>query len=305
MAKQKDRWQSGLEKTRKSTFGRLASLLGLSEIKGDAWDTLEEVLIQADIGAVVSMGIVSELKELSKSQGWTKMEELKSSLRQVLRARLTHPPALALNPEGPTVILVVGVNGAGKTTTIAKLGSLFSSQGRSVLFAAADTYRAAAVDQLQIWGERLGIRVIAGQPNGDPGAVAFDAIQSALSRKDDIVIIDTAGRLHTRYNLMEELKKIFRVVAKSLPGAPHEVWLVMDATTGQNGLHQAKAFKESVNVTGIILAKLDSSARGGIAFAIHQELGLPIVFAGLGEQPEHLSPFEPDRFIDSILSDFG
>jgi fused signal recognition particle receptor len=201
----------------------------------------------------------------------------------------------------PTVILVVGVNGSGKTTTIAKLGKRYSEQNKSIIFGAADTYRAAAVDQLQIWGERLNIPVIAGQQNGDPGAVAYDTVQASISRNADLAFIDTAGRLHTRFNLMEELKKVHRVVGKALPGAPHHVWLVMDATTGQNALQQAQAFKEAVDVTGIILAKLDSSARGGMAFAIQKELGLPILFAGLGESPEDLQPFDPQLFIEGIL----
>ena len=194
------------------------------------------------------------------------------------------------------------MNGSGKTTTIAKLGKRYVDEGKSILFGAADTFRAAAVDQLQVWGSRLGVDVIAGAPESDPGAVAFNAVQAGSRAECDLVIIDTAGRLHTRFNLMEELKKVQRVVGKALPGAPHAVWLVLDATTGQNALQQARAFKEAVNVTGVILAKLDSSARGGMAFAIKRELGLPILFAGLGEKPEDLQPFDPDAFIEGILS---
>jgi fused signal recognition particle receptor len=182
------------------------------------------------------------------------------------------------------------------------LGQRFQSEGKTLLFGAADTFRAAAVDQLQVWGDRLKVDVIAGAPESDPGAVAFNAVQSGAARKLDLVIIDTAGRLHTRFNLMEELKKVDRVIGKALPGAPHAVWLVLDATTGQNALQQAKAFKEAVDVTGVILAKLDSSARGGMAFAIQHELGLPILFAGLGEKPEDLIPFNPDAFVKGILS---
>ena len=195
----------------------------------------------------------------------------------------------------------LGPNGSGKTTTAAKLGKLFSNQGKRVLLAAGDTYRAAAVDQLQVWGQRLNLPVIAGQPNADPGAVSFDAVQAAQARGADILIIDTAGRLHTRFNLMEELKKVYRVVGKALPGAPHSIWLVLDATTGQNALSQARAFKEAVKVTGIILAKLDSSAKGGMAFAIQKELGLPILYAGLGEKPEDLTFFDREAFVDGIL----
>ena len=201
--------------------------------------------------------------------------------------------------------MLVGVNGSGKTTNMAKLGQRFQNEGKSVIFGAADTFRAAAIEQLQVWGERLDITVIAGQPDGDPGAVAYDSVQAAIARNADIVMIDTAGRLHTRFNLMEELKKVYRVTGKALPGAPHAVWLVMDANTGQNALHQAKAFKEAVDVTGVLLAKLDSSARGGMAFAIQKELELPILFAGLGESAEDLATFDPESFIDGILADFA
>ena len=187
--------------------------------------------------------------------------------------------------------MIVGVNGSGKTTTAAKLGARYQAEGKQVSLAAADTFRAAAIEQLQSWGERLNLRVIAGQPEGDPGAITYDAVQSAISRGDDLLLVDTAGRLHTRFNLMEELKKVHRVAGKALEGAPHAVWLVLDATTGQNALQQAKAFKEAVDVTGVILAKLDSSARGGMAFAIQEALGLPILFAGLGEKAEDLTTF--------------
>jgi len=197
--------------------------------------------------------------------------------------------------------MVVGVNGSGKTTTIAKLGQRFQSEGKTVLFGAADTFRAAAVDQLQVWGDRLKVDVIAGAPESDPGAVAFNAVQAGAAHGVDLILIDTAGRLHTRFNLMEELKKVQRVIGKARPGAPHAVWLVLDATTGQNALQQAKAFKEAVGVSGVILAKLDSSARGGMAFAIRRELGLPILFAGLGEKPEDLIPFDPEAFIQGVL----
>jgi fused signal recognition particle receptor len=206
-------------------------------------------------------------------------------------------------PARPSIILLVGVNGSGKTTTAAKLGRRFADQGKRVLLVAADTFRAAAVDQLQVWAERLEIPILAGQMGSDPGAVVYDGIQSALAKDADMVLVDTAGRLHTRYNLMEELKKIQRVASKALPGAPHAVWLVLDATTGQNALVQARAFKEAVGVTGVILAKLDSSARGGMAFAIQRELGLPILYAGLGEKAEDLTQFDPDAFVKGILAD--
>ena len=198
--------------------------------------------------------------------------------------------------------MMVGVNGSGKTTTIAKLGQRFHKEGKSLLFGAADTFRAAAVDQLQVWGDRLGVDVIAGAPESDPGAVAFNAVQAGVARNVDLILIDTAGRLQTKFNLMEELKKVNRVIGKALPGAPHAVWLVLDATTGQNAMQQAKAFRDAVSVSGVILSKLDSSARGGMAFAIQHDLGLPILFAGLGEKPEDLTLFDPDAFIKGILN---
>jgi len=299
-----EKWRSGLSRTRKSAFGRIASILGASETKDETWDDLEALLIQADLGVETTLALIEELKTKTKEEGWTKAEELKTALHTALRERLQPPPDLEFNPEGPTIILVVGVNGSGKTTNIAKLCKRYKDLGYSVAMAAADTFRAAAIEQLQSWGERLDIRVIAGQPEGDPGAVTYDAVKSVISRKEDVLLVDTAGRLHTRFNLMEELKKVLRVAGKSLPGAPHAVWLVMDATTGQNALQQARAFKEAVDVTGVILAKLDSSARGGMAFAIQHELGLPILFAGLGEGADDLEPFDPDSFIEGILAEF-
>jgi fused signal recognition particle receptor len=295
------RWRSGLAKTSKATFGRIAGLLGATEITPDTWDELEALLIQADLGIETASEVIEALQRHVRDEGLLRSDELEGALRAELRKRLSEPPAIQWT-ERPSVLLVVGVNGSGKTTTIAKLGKRFKEGGKSILFGAADTFRAAAVDQLQVWGDRLGVDVIAGAPESDPGAVAFNAVQTGKARNVDLVIIDTAGRLHTRFNLMEELKKVNRVTGKALPGAPHAVWLVLDATTGQNALQQARAFKEAVNVTGVILAKLDSSARGGMAFAIKRELGLPILFAGLGEKAEDLQPFDPDAFIEGILS---
>lgn len=295
-----DRWKAGLAKTSRAAFGQLASLLGTTEITDETFENLEALLIKADLGVATSEAILEVLWEREQREGITKAETLRNVLKEELRKRLVDPPPITFVAK-PTVILIVGVNGSGKTTTIAKLGRMFAQQGKRVLLGAADTYRAAAVDQLQIWAERLNLPVIAGQPQGDPGAVAYDTVQAAVARGFDIAIIDTAGRLHTRYNLMEELRKIHRVITKALPGAPHEVWLVMDATTGQNAIQQARAFKEAVQVTGVILAKLDSSARGGMAFAIQQELNLPILFAGLGEGPDDLQPFDPDLFLEGIF----
>jgi fused signal recognition particle receptor len=294
-------WKQSLERTRKSTFGRIAALVGASEINESTWDELEELLIQSDLGVPTTALIVAHLKKKVQEAGVTRNEEFQTLLREELLALLTPVTQPDLTTQVPAVILLVGVNGSGKTTTAAKLGKIYAGDGKKVLLAAADTYRAAAIDQLQVWAERLGLPVIAGQPESDPGAVAYDAVQSALARNFDLVLVDTAGRLHTRYNLMEELKKVYRVVGKALPGAPHAVYLVLDATTGQNALHQAKAFQEAVQVNGVILTKMDSSARGGMAFAIQQELKLPILYIGLGEKPEDLQVFDPHKFVDSLL----
>ena len=294
------RWRVGLSKTGKAAFGKLASFLGATEITEETWDELETLLLQADLGIETAQSVTESLQRIARTEGLLRSADLYAALKAELRSRLTAPPALDFSAH-PSVILMVGVNGSGKTTTTAKLGKRFREEGRQVLFGAADTFRAAAVDQLQVWGDRLDVPVVAGAPESDSGAVAFNAVQSGIARKSDIVLIDTAGRLHTRFNLMEELRKVHRVVGKALLGAPHGVWLVLDSTTGQNALQQARAFGEAVNVTGVILAKLDSSARGGMAFAIQQTLGLPILFAGLGEKPEDLTPFDPDAFVDGIL----
>lgn len=295
------RWRDGLSKTSKAAFSQIASILGASEINNETWDDLEALLIQADLGIETTTSVLDSLKRLTRTEGLIRANELFSVLKQELRSRLETPPALNFESK-PTVILVVGVNGSGKTTTIAKLASRFHAEGKKLLLGAADTFRAAAMEQLQVWGDRLKVEVIVGASESDPGAVAYNAVQAAVARGVDVVMIDTAGRLHTRFNLMEELKKVNRVVGKALEGAPHEVWLVLDAATGQNALQQARAFKEAVHVTGVILSKLDSSARGGMAFAIQRELGLPILFAGLGEKPEDLAPFDPHAFVDGILS---
>lgn len=299
-----DSWKTGLSKTRNTTFGRIATFLGATEIKADTWDELEAMLIQADIGIEITNKVIQDLKELVRQEGWTKAEQIQTGLRNSLIEFISDPPDLKFNNKGPTIILVVGVNGSGKTTSIAKLSKIFSNAGKKVILAAADTFRAAAVEQLKLWGDRLDVRIISGQPEGDPGAVTYDAIQSALARNEDILLIDTAGRLHTRYNLMEELKKVQRVAQKTYPGAPHHVWLVIDATTGQNAIQQAIAFKEAVDVDGVILSKLDSSARGGMVFAIRKTLDLPILYVGLGEGENDLLPFSKEAFLDGILADF-
>jgi fused signal recognition particle receptor len=297
-----DKWKNGLSKSSKAAFGQIATLFGATQITPSAWDDLEGLLIQADLGIDTTEAVLDALEQRVDKEGLTRMDELKIALREELRFLLLDPPQTDFS-EHPTIILIVGVNGSGKTTSIAKLGQRFKNEGKKVIFGAADTFRAAAVDQLEVWANRLDIPVIAGQTGGDAGAVAYDTVKAAISRSLDIALIDTAGRLHTRFNLMEELKKVHRVVGKAMPGAPQLVWLVMDATTGQNALQQARAFKDAVKVNGVILAKLDSSARGGMAFAIQKELGLPILFAGLGEKPDDLQPFNPEAFVDAILAE--
>jgi fused signal recognition particle receptor len=298
-----DKWKSGLTRTRNSAIGRLASTFGASEITPDTWDELESVFIQADMGIDTTQSILTSLKNKTVELGVIKTRDFFPLVREELLSRLDRP--VEFNPQAhhPEIILFVGVNGSGKTTTAAKLGSLYQKSGIKVLLAAADTYRAAAIDQLEEWGTRLNIPVIAGQPNSDPGAVAYDSVQAALSRNVDLLIIDTAGRLHTRYNLMEEIKKVHRVIGKSLENAPHEVWLVLDAATGQNAFQQAKYFKEAVKVTGIILTKMDTSSHGGMVFAIQEKLAIPVIYIGMGEQPDDLLPFDPESFLDGLLSD--
>lgn len=299
-----NKWKQGLTRTRTSTFGRITQLLGFAEIDDETWDDLEAMFVQSDMGIETTEDVIKSLRKRVEDEGLVTANQLRDALHKDLFARLDVPPEIKFT-ESPSVILIVGVNGSGKTTNMAKLGQRYQKEGKRVIFGAADTFRAAAIEQLQIWGKRLNIPVIAGQQDGDPGAVAYDTVQAGLARNADIILIDTAGRLHTRFNLMEELKKVYRVTGKALPGSPHAVWLVMDANTGQNALHQAKAFKQAVNVTGVILAKLDTSARGGMVFAIQKELGLPIIYAGLGEAAEDLEPFNPEAFIEGILSDFG
>src|SRR5574339_301731 len=293
--------RSGLSKTSKAAFGQIATLFGATEITPETWDDLEALLIQADLGIESTSEIIESMKRIVREQGLTRSNQLSEALRMELLLRLDKASPVKWTQQ-PSVLMVVGVNGSGKTTTIAKLAQRYQAEGKTLLFGAADTFRAAAVDQLQVWGDRLRVDVVSGAPESDPGAVAFNAVQSGISRNVDLVIVDTAGRLHTRFNLMEELKKVNRVIGKALPGAPHATWLVLDATTGQNALQQAKAFKEAVGVTAVIVSKLDSSARGGMAFAIQRELKLPILFAGLGEKPEDLIPFDPDAFVNGILA---
>ena len=299
-SKLKDR----LGKTRSGLVGSVRSVFqGRTALDDDLFDEIEEVLIQADLGVETALTICDEMRRAARekrlSDSDALIDMLKSHLTEILQQG-NHSMNWSASG-GPHVTLVAGVNGAGKTTTIGKLASKLNAEGHSVMLAAADTFRAAAVEQLAIWSERAGVPIIKHQEGADPAAVAFDAAQAAVARKVDNLIIDTAGRLHTKVNLMEELSKIVRVTQKTIPEAPHEVLLVLDATTGQNGLQQALHFAKLINVTGIVLTKLDGTAKGGIAFAIQQQLGIPIKFIGVGEGIDDLQPFDPAQFVNALF----
>jgi fused signal recognition particle receptor len=294
--------KDSLTRTRNSFFGQVADLFGASQITDELWDDLEALLIQADVGVDTTTKLVERVRERVKKEGVIQTARAEVILKEEMKALLQgYSPSEADKKRMLTVILVVGVNGSGKTTTIAKLASYYQKQGKKVVLAAADTFRAAAIDQLKIWGDRAGVQVIAHQPNADPGAVVFDAVKSALARKADIVIIDTAGRLHTKFNLMKELEKLKEIARKQVHAAPHETLLILDATTGQNALSQAKHFKDSVNTTGVVLTKLDGTAKGGMVFAIGKELGVPVRFIGLGEKIEDLMPFDANAFVEGLF----
>lgn len=293
--------KDSLTRTRNAVFSRIAGLLGASQVTGATWDELEDLLIQADVGVETTLYLVERLRQRARDEAILQAGALQTALREELRALLPDPAPLDLGSRPLDVILVVGVNGSGKTTSIAKLAHRYRRQGRRVLLAAADTFRAAAVDQLDIWAGRAGVDIVKGPEGGDPGAVVFDTLQAAQARGMDLVIADTAGRLHTQYNLMAELRKVRRVAAKNVADAPHETLLVLDATTGQNALSQARHFQEAVKVTGVVLAKLDSTARGGMLFAIARELRLPVRFVGTGEQMDDLAPFDADAFVEGLF----
>ncbi len=289
----------GLERTRGTFMTQLRGYLGGAD--GPAWDEVEETLIAGDVGAALAIDLVE------RARGRRHPDGAEGAIRDELAALLVtrdvdwSPKPATLG--GPAVVLVVGVNGTGKTTTIGKLSARYLNEGRSIILAAADTFRAAAIDQLAIWAERAGVPVIAHAPGADPGAVVYDALDAAIARKADMVIADTAGRLHTKSNLMDELTKIRRVVDKRLPGAEPETLFVLDATTGQNGLAQAKAFHDAVGLTGIVLTKLDSTAKGGIVFAIEDALKVPVRFVGVGEGINDLLPFDPDAFVEALFAE--
>lgn len=293
-----------LRKTRQTFFGRIANMIGATELDEDTWDDIEALLIQADLGIETATRVTETLRERVQDEGLTTRSQVQTALKETLLGLLPEPGPSALEQQRLlTVVLVVGVNGSGKTTTIGKLARRWQGEGWKVVLAAADTFRAAAVEQLQRWGQRVDVPVIAGQAGGDAGAVTYDAIRATRARGNNLLIIDTAGRLHTKYNLMEELKKVYRVAEKNVHDAPHEVLLVVDGTTGQNALSQAKYFKEAVNVTGVVVTKLDSTARGGMIFAIGNELGLPVRYVGVGEGVEDLIPFDPEAFVEGLFEE--
>lgn len=299
------RIKDGLTKTRQAIGGALRRLIGAGRtIDATFLEELEATLLLADIGIAKTEAIITELKVRYKAGELAPGEELLDLLKKSLRSELavTSGEEIAWAPQGPTVILIVGVNGAGKTTTIAKLAKRFKDQGKNVLIAAGDTYRAAAIEQLGIWAERVGVDMIKSQAGGDAAAVAFDAVAAAEARKADVVLIDTAGRLHNKEHLMQELEKIRRVIQKRLPTAPHETLLIIDATAGQNAIQQAKVFGQAMGVTGLILTKLDGTAKGGVTITIRRELALPVRYIGVGEGLDDLQPFDPDAFIEAIFS---
>jgi len=295
--------EDSLTRTRQSFFGRIGSLFGTGEVTDALWDELEELLIRADVGVNTTLELVQQVRERVRRERVREAAGVLAILKEEM-VRAFPPTELPVLPAAPdlALLLVVGVNGVGKTTSIAKLGRFYQQQGRRVALAAGDTFRAAAIEQLQVWGQRIGAPVIAGQPGSDPGAVVFDAIAACRSRGQDLLIVDTAGRLHTKFNLMEELKKIRRVVQKQIPAGPHATLLVIDATTGQNALAQAEHFTKAVDVTGVVLAKLDGTAKGGMAFAIARELGLPIQFVGTGETLDDLAPFDAAAFVEALFA---
>ena len=294
----KEKLDQGLTKTRDSVFGRIKTLLGPSDVTPDFYDELETLLLQADLGVATTEPLVESLKKLNLKR----TDEVRSALKQRLVGILT--PTLKRNGNEQrllTVWLFVGVNGSGKTTSIAKIAHMLKAQGKRVVLAAGDTFRAAAIDQLQVWGQRVGVDVVAQRPGSDPGAVVFDSIVYSFSHHADVLLIDTAGRLTTKFNLMQELKKLYSICAKQVHQAPHETFLVLDATTGQNAISQAKNFTEAAKITGIILSKLDGTAKGGVAFAIAKELGIPIRFVTTGEKLDDIAEFDPKDFVEGLF----
>ncbi len=301
------RLKDGLSKTREGLVGKVTRLVtAKSKIDDATLDELEEILIGADVGLDTSVSIIESIRKRVKEERYTDAAELTTLLHDEIQRQFSSGPvtadAFTLPSSKPYIIMVVGINGVGKTTTIGKLANIYTKQGKKVIIGSADTFRAAANEQLEIWAKRANAEIIQQRHGADPAAVAFDAVKSALSRDADVVIIDTAGRLHTKTNLMEELKKIRRVIAKQNESFPHEVLLVIDASTGQNGLQQAKQFGLAVGVTGLVLTKLDGTAKGGIVLAISREMNLPIRFIGVGEQLDDLQPFDRQAFVEALFT---
>ncbi len=300
-----DRMKEAVTRTRENLSSRIEDVVSIGkEIDRNTLNDLEATLISADLGTTTTHEVLGKLRDKADRKQIKDVNELKRLLKEELLSILNAASNTAVKSvDGtPEVILVVGVNGTGKTTTIGKLSQVFRSQGKTVLLAAADTFRAAAIEQLEVWGQRTGTEVIRTRPGGDPSAVLFDALQAASARHTDYVIVDTAGRLHTKTNLMAELEKMRRTAQRIIPGSPHETLLVMDATTGQNGLQQARQFTEAAGVTGIVLTKLDGTAKGGVVVAISRELGLPVRYVGVGEKAGDLLPFNPKDFVDSLFA---
>ena len=300
-----DRMKEAVTRTRENLSERIEEVVSFGkEIDRNTLDDLEATLIGADLGTTTTQEILGKLRDKADRKQIKDVSELKRLLKEEILSILDQANAKPVNKVdgAPEVILVVGVNGTGKTTTIGKLSGVFRASGKTVLLCAADTFRAAAIEQLDIWGQRTGTEVIKTKPGGDPSAVLFDALQAATARHTDYVIVDTAGRLHTKTNLMLELDKMRRTAQRIIPGAPHETLLVMDATTGQNGLQQARQFTEAAGVTGIVLTKLDGTAKGGVVVAISHELGLPVRYVGVGEKAGDLLPFNPKDFVDSLFA---
>jgi len=299
-----DRLKDAVSRTRENLSERIEEAVAFSkEIDRNTLDDLEATLLGADLGAATTHEILEKLRERADRRQIKNVEDLKRLLKDELLSVLSraNTPPVERDEGVPEVVLVVGVNGTGKTTTIGKLAQTVRSQGKTVLMCAADTFRAAAIDQLEVWGQRTGTEVIRTKAGGDPAAVLYDALEAANARHIDCVIVDTAGRLHTKANLMSELEKMRRTAQRLIPGAPHEVLLVIDATTGQNGLQQAKLFTDSAAVTGVVLTKLDGTAKGGVVVAIARELGLPVRYVGVGEKAGDLLPFDPKEFVDSLF----
>lgn len=296
-----DKLKAGLAKTKNALFGRLDQLFrGFSKVDEDMLEELEEVLITADVGVGPTEKIIDGLRDKIRAEKITEPEKVKTALEEILVSMIGEGEPLVLDTK-PSVILVIGVNGVGKTTSIAKIANLLKSEGKSVILAAADTFRAAAVDQLKIWADRVGVDIISHGEGSDPAAVVFDAVNAAKSRHSDVLIIDTAGRLHNKKNLMDELAKINRVVDRELPGCSRETLLVLDATTGQNAVSQAKEFRSSAPLTGLVLTKLDGTAKGGIVFSIREELGIPVKFICVGEQVDDLQYFKANEFVSALF----